>query len=385
MTVTPFTIDVPDDVLADLRERVARSRFVEPSGSTPWGTGVDPAYLRGLVDFWRDGFDWAAVQSRLNSFPQVTVDTGRVMLHAAHLAAVGGPSHYPPIILSHGWLSTFVEMLPLAERLTDPARFGFDASLARDVVVPSLPGFLFSELPPGPLTRASLAESLAALMRELGYDRYAAFGGDIGGTAVAWLGAAHADHTTSIHMIHPPFPSSFDAAPITAEEQDFLDREEEYDTTDGGYSAIMITRPDTIGAALIDSPVGLAAWLVDKYRDWIDADSAGDVTTAFSFDDILTAVTLYWATGSIGTSMRQYVDYDHNPPRPMIDVPAAFTLSHEPGMLDLPRSIAERACSNIVRWSEPKRGGHFLAHEEPDLMAAELFAGFEDAASARHN
>jgi microsomal epoxide hydrolase len=177
-------------------------------------------------------------------------------------------------------------------------------------------------------------------------------------------------------MIHPPFPASFDDSPITDAEQAFLDFEEAYDGGDGGYSAMMITRPDTIAAALIDSPVGLAAWIVDKYRDW--ADCHGDVESSIDRETILTMLTLYWATDSIGSSFRQYLDYESNLPRPTIDVPAAFTVSAEPGLVGLPRSIAERACSNIVHWSEPGRGGHFLPLEEPELMAGELrgfFAG----------
>jgi hypothetical protein len=180
-------------------------------------------------------------------------------------------------------------------------------------------------------------------------------------------------------MIHPPFPASFDDRPLSTAEQAFMAAEEAYDQTDGGYSAIMITRPDTIGAALIDSPAGLAAWIVDKYRDW--SDCHGDLESRFDRDTLLTIITLYWVTGSIGTSFRQYFDFEHNLPRPAITVPAAFTLSAEPAMANLPREITERACTDIRRWSEPGRGGHFMPLEEPDLLATEMRQFFRQTAS----
>ncbi|MCS5732136.1 epoxide hydrolase family protein [Herbiconiux daphne] len=378
----PFTIDVADDVLDDLRGRLARARFVAPSRPEYWAAGVPAGYLESLVSTWRDDFDWRAVEARLNRHPQFVATVAGTRMHFVRLAAVRGPEEAGreplPILLSHGWPSSFVEMLPLAERLADPVRFGDDGE-AFDVVIPSLPGFLFSGLPEGPLTRKAIADLLHALMTEvLGYERYGAFGGDIGGAATAWLGAEHPEQVVGIQMIHPPFPSSFDDATLSPEEEAFLAFEGAYDELDGGYSAMMITRPDTIAAALIDSPVGLAAWLVDKYRDWADWRGSGSEGDGSEFErvidreTVLTMLTLYWVTGSIGTSFRQYLDYDSNAMRPMIDVPAAFPVSAEPGLAGLPRSIAERACSNIVHWAPLARGGHFAALEQPDLMAGHV-------------
>ncbi|HEY9409365.1 MAG TPA: epoxide hydrolase [Jiangellaceae bacterium] len=373
MAVSPLRVHVSDDILADLRARLARSRFGDRSGHHPWDAGADPDYLRDLVGSWAQGFDWRARESALNAYPHYVADVAGRQLHFLHVPGrrpVGADAP-PPLLLSHGWPSSFVEMLPLVDRLTDPAAFGDAVAPAFDVLVPSLPGFLYSELPHGPLTRASMAATLHALMTdELGYERYGAFGGDIGGAVTGWLGALHPDQVVGVHMIHPPFPGSFDDHPLTPAEQAFLDAEEAYDATDGGYSAMMETRPDTVAAALIDSPVGLAAWIVDKYRDW--SDCGGDVETRFDRDTLLTILTLYWATGTIGSSFRQYLDYRHNTPRPAITVPAAFTLSTEPSMAGFPREIAERACTDVRHWNEPGRGGHFLPLEEPDLMAAEL-------------
>ncbi|WP_328366958.1 epoxide hydrolase [Micromonospora zamorensis] len=367
MSVSSFRIDVPDAVLDDLRARLARTRFTDRSGNQPWQGGVDPDYLRDLVSYWHDGFDWRAREAELNAYPQHLAVVGGRKLHFLHVRAArpaGTPAPLP-LILSHGWPSSFVEMLPLVDRLTSPAGGGFD------VVVPSLPGFGFSEVPDEPVTRALLARTLHELMTDvLGYERYGAFGGDVGGVVTGWLGALFPEQVAGIHMIHPPFPASFDARPLSAAEQAYLDAEAAYDETDGGYSAIMGTRPDTLAAALADSPAGLAAWIVDKYRDW--SDNHGDLANSIDTDTLLTIITLYWVTGTIGSSFRQYADFGHNTPRPDITVPAAFTVSTEPSMANFPREIAERACTDIRHWSEPGRGGHFMPLEEPDLLASEM-------------
>ncbi|GAA4260165.1 epoxide hydrolase family protein [Dactylosporangium darangshiense] len=373
MTFSPFRIDVSDEILDDLGSRLARTRFTVPSGDRPWRAGTDPDYLRHLVSYWIDGFDWRAREAELNALPHYLAQISGRRMHFLHIPGTR-PADAPaplPLILSHGWPSSFVEMLPLVDRLTNPARYGGNPADAFDVVVPSLPGFLYSELPNGPLTRAAMAQALHLLMTDvLGYERYGAFGGDIGGVVTGWLGALYPEQVAGIHMIHPPFPASFDSHPLSPAEQAYLDAEAAYDQTDGGYSAIMGTRPDTIAAALADSPAGLAAWLIDKYRDW--SDNHGDLESRFDRDTLLTTITLYWASGAIGSSFRQYYDFVHNSPRPAITVPAAFTLSTEPSQANFPREIAERACTNIRHWSEPGRGGHFMPLEEPDLLAGEL-------------
>jgi pimeloyl-ACP methyl ester carboxylesterase len=373
MTFSPFRIDVSDEVLDDLRARLARTRFTDRSSDQPWQAGADPDYLQELVSYWVDGFDWRARQAELNALPHYQAQIGGRRMHFLRVpgARAAGTPAPPPLILSHGWPSSFVEMLPLVDRLTNPAKYGSDPADAFDVVVPSLPGFLYSQLPQGPLTRASMAHTLHLLMTDvLGYQRYGAFGGDVGGAVTGWLGALYPEQVAGIHMIHPPFPASFDSHPISPAEQAYLDALAAYDQTDGGYSAIMGTRPDTIAAALTDSPAGLAAWLVDKYRDW--SDNHGDLESRIDRDTLLTIITLYWTSGAIGSSFRQYFDFDHNSPRPDITVPAAFTVSTEPPCANRPREIAERACTDIRHYSQPGRGGHFMPLEEPDLLAAEL-------------
>ncbi len=349
----PFTISVADDVLDDLRSRLTRTRFTTPS-APGWTAGTDPAYLRELVAYWANDFDWRAAEARLNAYPQFRA-------RGQHFVHLRRDASRPPVLLAHGWPSSFLEMLPLADLLDV------------DVVIPSLPGFLYSDLVDGPLTRAAIAEAFHTLMTDtLGYERYFAFGGDIGGAASGWLATMYPNEVAGLHVIHGPFPADFDASPITAAEQAFLDAEGQRDEWDSGYSWIMSTRPDTIAAAIADSPAGLAAWIIDKYRDW--SDCGGDLERRFDRDTLCTILTLYWATESIGTSFRQYLDYPQNAPRPTIPVPVAVTRSHEPPLDLFPRSIADRAASDIRQYSTPGRGGHFRAFEEPQLIADELSA-----------
>ncbi|UAJ78821.1 epoxide hydrolase [Leifsonia sp. ZF2019] len=372
MSIDDFRIHVSDELLADLRSRLRATRFVEPLGSVPWDGGAGGAVLRDLVDSWL-AFDWRTREAALNAYDQRLADVGGHRLHFVHVPAAGSAETRIPLLLLHGWPSAYTEYLPLAGLLANPAAAGSDARIAFDVIVPSLPGFTFSELPEGPLTRAAIAADLHELMTTvLGYDRYAAFGGDIGGGAATWLGVDHPDHVIGIQLLHAPFPSDGEAR--TEEERDYLASVDAYDASDGGYSEIMCTRPDTIAAALADSPAGLLAWIADKWHDWVD----GDLDAAVARDELLTIATLYWATGSVGTSFRQYFDYDANPPRPPIAAPVGVLLSREPVMAGFPRSLAERAAADLRSFERAPRGGHFLGLEQPHLAAdriREFFGG----------
>ena len=351
-----FTIAVPDEVLDDLRSRLARTRYTQPSAEG-WKAGVDPAYLRSLVEYWAHEFDWRAAEARLNTYPQF-------LERGMHFVHIRRDATRPPVMLTHGWPSTFLELLPLADLLDV------------DVVIPTLPGYLYSELIEGPMTRAAIAESFHVLMSEtLGYERYFAFGGDIGGSSCGWLATMYPAEVAGLHVIHGPFPADYDE-PITPAEQIWLDSEDERDEEDGAYSVVLATRPDTIAAAVIDSPAGMAAFIIDKLRDW--SDCGGDLESRFDKDSLCELLTLYWVTDSIGTSLRQDLDLAYNGKRPTIPVPVAVTQSHEWNMPLFPRSIAERAASDIRQYSAPDRGGHFMAFEEPRLVADELSAFMRD-------
>ncbi|WP_025156473.1 epoxide hydrolase family protein [Leifsonia aquatica] len=372
MSIDAFRLHVPDELLDDLRARLASTRFVDPLGSAPWEGGAGGPVLQDLVDAWL-AFDWRAQEARLNAYDQYRADVGGHLLHFVRVPAAGSAETRIPLLLLHGWPSAYTEYLPLAELLANPAGTGSDARIAFDVIIPSLPGFVFSELPDGPLTRQAIAADLHELMTTvLGYDRYAAFGGDIGGGAATWLGVDHADRVIGVQLLHAPFPA--DEEPRTDEERAYLESVDAYDAADGGYSEIMATRPDTIAAALADSPAGLLAWIADKWHDWVD----GDLDAVVPRDELLTIATLYWATGSIGTSFRQYFDYDANPPRPPIVAPVGVLLSREPVMAGFPRSLAERASDDLRSFETAPRGGHFLGLEQPRMAAdriREFFAG----------
>ncbi|MGW2229464.1 epoxide hydrolase family protein [Streptomyces formicae] len=378
MNTTPFKVSVSDDVLDDLRARLRRTLFTSASDPTYWAAGTDPDHLRDLVSYWADGFDWRAAEDLLNGFEHHVADVAGTRVHFVHVRGVR-PEGVPaplPLVLSHGWPSSYVEMLPVARLLADPASHGGDPADAFDVVVPSLPGFLHSGLPEGPFTRERVAGIWHELMTEnLGYRRFGAFGGDIGGGVTQWLGALYPGQVAGVHITSAVVSADFEAAPPTAEERAYLDHLDAYDAEDQGYSEIMCTRPDTIAAALRDSPAGLLAWISDKYRDW--SDCGGDLEARWDRDTLLTVATLYWATGSIGSSFRQYYDYvRHNRPVPPVTVPGAVTLSHEPAFAHYPKSLAERVLTDLRHWSTPRNGGHFMAHEEPEQVARELRAFF---------
>jgi pimeloyl-ACP methyl ester carboxylesterase len=361
MTVEPFRIAVSDDVLEDLRERLDRTRFATgPSGGDGWAAGTDPGYLRDLVKYWSDGFDWRAAETALNELPHHVAVAGGRRVHFVWLRS-GRPGALP-LVMTHGWPGSFLEMVRAARLLADEF----------DVVVPSLPGFLFSEPAADVFTRDGVAGIWHELMTDvLGYQRFGAYGSDIGGGVTTWLGALFPDEVAGVHLATSIVGGDLENPPLTPPEQDYFRRRDAYDAEDGGYSEIMCTRPDTIAAALLDSPAGLAAWIIDKYRAWSDCD--GDLERRWDKDTILTVLTMYWATASIGTSFRQYYDYiPHNRPLPVIDVPAAVTLSSEPAYAGFPRSLAERMFSDLRHWNTPGRGGHFIAHEEPQLIADEL-------------
>jgi pimeloyl-ACP methyl ester carboxylesterase len=373
---SPFTISVPGAVLRDLADRLARTRFSPPTAA-PWQAGTDPDYLRELVTYWQDDFDWRARERELNALPQFTADIDGQRVHFVHVRAAGSGPGRPalPLVLTHGWPSSFVEMLPLAALLTDPAGHGGDPDDAFDVIIPSLPGFAFSGLPPaGPVTPPVIADLWARLMSDvLGYPRFGAYGGDIGSHVTGFLGARHRDRVLGIYTHHPNLHPVLDGArPLSAAEQSYLAARQAEHGSDSGYAVIQSTRPDTLAAALADSPSGLAAWLVEKYRAW--SDCGGDLESRFSKDTLLTIITLYWVTGTIGSSFRSYYDDDQAPPLPRVDVPAGITLTPEDR--DYPREYAERSYPDIRQWTGPTRGGHFLALEEPGLLAADLRAFF---------
>ena len=380
MSAKPFTLNVSNEAIADLRERLVRTRFPDQAPGPAWAYGTQVDYMQELVAYWRDTFDWRAQEARLNAFPQFKVAIDDISLHFLHVPGKG-PNPYP-LLLSHGWPGSVFEFLEIIPRLTDPARFGGDPADAFTVVAPSLPGYGLS-FTPGQKRFAveDIADTFARLMTQvLGYKRFAAQGGDWGSFVTARLGHAHADKLSGIHLNLMPIrrdPSML--ANPTPEEAKYLEELNVFLKEETGYQVIQGTRPQTLAFGLTDSPAGLAAWVIEKFRIWSDCN--GDVESVFSKDHLLANIGLYWFTGAIGSSFWPYYARMHGPwPLPdgkSVMVPTGYC-EFPCEILHPPRSLAERTFGNIQRWSVMSKGGHFAAMEQPEALAKEIVEFFRN-------
>lgn len=379
----PFSVRIDPGVVDDLRARIRNARLPERApGGGPWEQGTDRDYLEGLIGYWAEAFDWRVQERELNRFAQYRAEIDGAGIHFVHEPARGGGGI--PLVLGHGWPSCFIELLPLVPLLTDPAAHGIDGP-GFDVVIPSLPGYGFSGRPAvaGGVTYRYVAALWHRLMRGLGYTRYGAGGGDFGSGIATFMALADPRpliglHLTNLELAPYTGPRS---RPLSEREQAYLEQSQRWDQTERGYTAIQSTKPQTLGYALNDSPAGLAAWILEKWRSW--SDCGGDLESRFSRDFLLSVVTLYWVTGSITSSMRDYLDnrrWQGEPrlgPSDAVRVPTAVAVF--PHMLipegEPPREWAERLY-NIRRWSVMPRGGHFAPAEEPELVARDIAAFF---------
>jgi pimeloyl-ACP methyl ester carboxylesterase len=372
----PFQLSIPETALADLKARLAMTRFPDQAPDGPWAYGTDLEYMRSLVGYWKDRFDWRAQEAALNAYPQFKVKLHGIDVHYLHVPGQG-PSPMP-LLLMHGWPGSVFEFIDIIPRLTDPARFGGDPADAFTVIVPSLPGFGLSFTPGQKrFNVAGIAACLSDLMTEvLGCQRYAAQGGDYGGVTSARLGHAHPRNLIGIHVNMLIVPPDRQPPPSpTEEERQYYDEQATWLREETGYQWIQGTKPQTLAYALNDSPVGLAGWIVEKFRAW--SDCGGDVETRFSKDELLTNITLYWLTQTIGSSIRIYHEGAGIPPAEharRVEVPCGFALFPR-DLARAPRVWAERT-ANVVRWTELPRGGHFGPFEEPELYVEELRAFF---------
>lgn len=376
MAARSYTIHVPDAVLADLRERLARARWPDEVPGGGWRYGTDLTYLRELVAYWRDRYDWRRHEATLNAFRNFTVPLDGIELHFIHQPGVG-PAPLP-LLLSHGWPGSVWEFHALIPFLTDPARFGGNPADAFTVVAPSLPGYGFSFRPGQPRFGAvEIANTFARLMTEvLGYDRFAAQGGDWGAFITARLAAEYPALLLGIHLNLLPLRRAPDRLEqTTAEERRYAEELRGWLREETGYQWIQGTRPQTLAYALTDSPVGLAAWILEKFHAW--SDCGGEVERVFSKDELLTNITIYWATGAIGSSFWPYYARLHEGwplPEARIEVPTAYA-AFPREILRPPRSVAERAFT-IQRWTAMPAGGHFAALEQPAALAEDIRAFF---------
>jgi epoxide hydrolase len=366
-----FRIAVPRSELNDLRDRLERTRWPAESPATGWERGVPVAYLRELADDWLGSYDWRVWEARLNALPQFTTVIDRQRIHYVHMRSAEPDAL--PLVITHGWPGSFVELLAIVGPLTDPVAHGGNRVDAFDVVAPSPPGFAFSTPVSEPgWTHQRLGHAWVELMRRLGYQRYGAHGGDTGYLVSPEVGRIAPDRVVGVHIYggleFDSIPASTHAQ-LTASERrrlqaiDWLRREAT------GYAAIQATRPQTIGYALNDSPVAQLAWIVDKVHDWTDP-AAALPDQAVGREHLLTNATLYWLTGTGATSAHQYYENRVAPAAPATrsEVPTAIALFPTDPTI---RSVAESR-HNLVRWTEYSRGGHFAALEAPDLLVDDL-------------
>ncbi|MFC7714201.1 epoxide hydrolase family protein [Nonomuraea recticatena] len=358
--IRPFRIEIPQAELDDLRDRLARTRWPSEVGGQGWSRGVPVGYLRELAAHWAEGYDWRAWEARLNAYPQFTTEINGQNIHFLHVRS-DSPDALP-LILTHGWPGSIVEFLDLIE------------PLSRDfhLVIPSIPGFGFSgpTLEPG-WTTQRIAAAWAELMRRLGYDRYGAQGGDFGGGISRALGLAAPGNVVAVHVNGgTTYPSAEEDDPtLTERERARVRRMNEFMNEAGGYIAIQSTRPQTLAYGLTDSPAGQLAWIVDKIRDMTDL--AKELPhEAIDRDLLLTHVTIYWLTGTAGSSAALYYEDGHawgeQEASPVPMAVALFTVQ------DIALRRDEDKVNNVVRWSDFDRGGHFAAMEAPDLLLGDI-------------
>jgi len=378
MHIEPFRINVPDAVLTDLHERLARTRFPDEIPDSEWGYGTSLAYMRELVAYWKDRYDWRAAEAALNAFPQFRAEVGGLGIHFIHQRGKG-PAPFP-IVITHGWPGSVAEFTKIIGPLTDPAAHGGDPADAFDVVCPSMPGYGFSDHPREPgMDPERIAALWVELMAGLGYRRFGAQGGDWGAIVSTFLGYRHPGPVAGIHLnmvvAFPPDPAN-PVEGLTQEELIPLMEVQQFRKEETGYQRIQGTKPQTLAYGLNDSPSGLAAWIVEKFRTWSDCD--GDIERRFSKDDLLTNIMLYWVPETANASARLYCETMRNakfPPTSFrVDVPTGCALFPRE-LIRPPRSWVERLY-NVARWTPMPAGGHFAAMEEPALLVADMRAFF---------
>lgn len=364
---TPFTIAVPDADIVDLKTRLAATRFPRTVDGAGWDYGIEDGFLRRFVAYWANDYDWRIAEARLNDFPQFTEVIEAETIHFVHVKGQGDTN--VPILLTNGWPSNFVELLPLVPLLTRPVD-----GLAFDVVIPSLPGYGFSGQPTKPgMNLTAVAPLWAELMTRLGYPKFLVSGSDMGAGAEMALVRDFPDRLIGAHYVNVYFGFERPQDP-TPEEQAYFGTIDYWGYAEGAYAMIQGTKPTTLAVGLNDSPAGLAAWILEKFHKW--GDTGGDVLNAFEFDDLCTILSVYWFTQTIGSSVRLYkeafADTELPKKAPKHDVPHAILLP--PADTPAPRAWGERNLWNIVRWTELSSGGHFPALEVPEAMAHDIRA-----------
>jgi len=378
MRIETFSPPFSQHVIDDLRDRLSRTRWPDEIPGSGWQYGLNLAFLKDLCDYWREKFDWKVQVEKLEAFHHYRYTHDGMGVHFVHERGKGRSPL--PIILTHGWPGSFLEMLRVLPMLTDPVAYGGDAPDSFDVVVPSLPGYGYSDLPNrSGMNVWRVADLWAELMRELGYERFAAQGGDLGAGVSTALALRHPDRVVGIHLNYIPGSYQPYLAPddkLATIETEFLKEKARWFDQNGAYAHLQRTHPQTAAYGLNDSPAALAAWIIEKFREW--ADCNGDIYSRFTRDDLLANVTLYWTTETIHSSFRLYWEGARAPLRfaegEFVSVPCAIARFPKEAPFP-PREWVERGY-NVQRWTEVPRGGHFAAAEEPELLAEDIRSFF---------
>ena len=381
--VTPLKIDVSSEVLSDLHLRLKRTRWTCQVEATGWEAGTDTAYLCDLMSYWQESYDWRTQEASLNQLANFKTTLDDIGIHFVHERGKG-PNPFP-LLLTHGYPDSFYRFVKIIPMLTDPKSHGGQAEDSFDIVAPDLPGYGFSDKPRQLGTIFRVNDLWARLMTEvLGYKRFGAHGGDWGSTVTEQLARSHADSVVAIHLTDVPFGHVLqkpdDPSP---DEKKFFKHSDEWLQKEGAYALIQSTKPQSLAPGLNDSPAGLAAWMVEKFRAW--SDCGGDIESRFTKDELLTQIMIYWTTGSVGTSFLPYYEFANAGAFTWIkegmkkwtgsaNVPAAFAL-FPADISQPPREWAERFF-NVQRWTQMPRGGHFAAMEEPELLAEDIRTWF---------
>lgn len=377
MTMTPFTIAVDQEVIEAIHRRLMGARWAAaPADDSDWAYGTDATWLRGLVDHWTSAYDWRAAERSLNRWPQFKASVGGLDIHFQHIK--GSSTRPRPLLLTHGWPGSFLEFQVCIERLAFPARHGGNAEEGFDLVIPSLPGYGFSAAPPRPIGPRAVAALWRRLMVDvLGYEAFAAQGGDWGAAVTGWLGIDHADVTKGIHL--NMLPSWVFALSESAEtsEAAYHARVAAVRSAELGYFAIQSSKPQTVALALTDSPLGFAAWACEKFRSW--GDTHGDIESRFSRDTLITNLMIYLVNDAVGPALWMYRGRaEESPPGahvPRVEVPTGVACFPAEFIPYPPRHMAERAYA-VARWTEMGAGGHFAALEEPVAFSEDVRAFF---------
>ncbi|HEY5680770.1 MAG TPA: epoxide hydrolase [Pseudomonadales bacterium] len=367
--VRPFRIEIPEKDLDDLGQRLALTRLPEKETPDDWSQGVPLAYMREIVDYWQSDYDWRRAEEEINRFPQFTTELDGLNVHFIHVKSP--EPNALPLVITHGWPGSIVEFLKVIGPLADPASHGGDPADAFHVVCPALPGYGFSGKPITPGWGVEkIGSEWANLMARLGYESYVAQGGDWGSAVTTAIGMQDPDHCRAIHLnmvVAQPDPATMDD--LTDLEKRGIAGMQHYQQWDSGYSKEQSTRPQTIGYSLVDSPVGQAAWIMEKFWAWTDCD--GHPENALSRDEMLDNIMLYWLTASGASSARLYWESFGSFSAGDVSVPTGCSIFPKE-IFTCSRRWAEQRFKNIVYWNELDRGGHFAAFEQPELFVGEL-------------